>query len=179
LYGNEGSRFNLTKIDSTGASLPANAASWNCVKDNVTGLMWEVKTDDNSLHDKDWTYSWYEPGNSKNGGDVGSQNSGSCGGTSICDTNSYVQAVNAAGWCGKNDWRLPNKEELSSIINYDRISPTIDTAYFINTPSTWFWTSSPYIYFANYAWCVDFIDGFMTGNIKNNSKQLRLVRSSQ
>ena len=28
-------------------------------RDNVTGLIREVKTDDGGLHDKDWTYTWY------------------------------------------------------------------------------------------------------------------------
>ena len=28
------------------------------MRDNVTGLIWEVKTDDGSVHDKDNTYCW-------------------------------------------------------------------------------------------------------------------------
>jgi hypothetical protein len=35
-----------TKLDASGNDLPDEAASWVMVRDNVTGLIWEVKTDD-------------------------------------------------------------------------------------------------------------------------------------
>ncbi|MGH9802607.1 MAG: hypothetical protein ACRD82_19755, partial [Blastocatellia bacterium] len=47
--------FDFTKIANDGSSLPANATlgsapgAWACTLDNVTGLTWEVKTDDNGL----------------------------------------------------------------------------------------------------------------------------------
>jgi hypothetical protein len=50
--------FNFTKLSATGAELQASETTWSCVKDNVTGLVWEVKTDDNGIHDKDSTYRW-------------------------------------------------------------------------------------------------------------------------
>ncbi|MCX7086850.1 MAG: DUF1566 domain-containing protein, partial [Methylococcales bacterium] len=123
--------FSFTKISSSGAFLAASATQWNCVKDNVTGLMWEVKTDDNGLHDKDWSYTWYEPDNSKNGGNAGTQTgvTAACGNTGSCNTAAYVQAVNAEGWCGANDWRMPTRDELSGIAALDRVNPSIDTAY--------------------------------------------------
>lgn len=134
--------FDFTKISSTGAALNANAAHWNCVKDNVTGLMWEVKTNDNGLHDKDWTYSWYEPNNTKNGGFAGYENYGSCGGTSACDTHAYVKAVNAAGWCGYKNWRIPSKAELNSIVDYGHYNPDIDMFFSSIPPIDWFGSSS-------------------------------------
>lgn len=42
-----------TKLDAEGNALPDAAASWSMIKDNVTGLIWENKTDDGSIHDKD------------------------------------------------------------------------------------------------------------------------------
>ncbi len=173
--------FRFTKISLIGKALPANAKSWNCVQDRVTGLMWEVKTNDGRLHDKDWTYSWYEPDNSKNGGSAGIQNRGKCGGTSQCDTDAYVKAVNAVGWCGAKDWRLPTKKELRSIVNYNPItSAAIDVAYFPNTGgSTWFWSSSPYAYSGYGAWGVLFYYGFDYVDYKDDNFQVRLVRSGQ
>ncbi len=171
--------FSFTKISSTGAELPASATEWSCVKDNVTGLMWEVKTDDGGLHDKDWGYSWYEPDNTKNGGSAGYPNNGSCGGTSQCDTYGFVQAVNATGWCGVQDWRMPSKEELRSIVSYDRLYPAIDTAYFPNTPSSVFWSASPNVYFGSSAWVVYFGYGNDVWDDKVNAFQVRLVRSGQ
>ena len=173
--------FSFTKISSTGAALPASATSWSCVKDNVTGLMWEIKTDDGGLHDRDWTYTWYEPDGTKNGGDAGTQNGGACGGTSPCDTQGFVQAVNTAGWCGAKDWRLPTVWELKSIISYDRTDPAIDTDYFPNTLSAWFWSSSSFQYAAlgNNAWYVVFNDGYHNWERKSSDGKVRLVRGGQ
>ncbi len=47
-YGQDGS-FNIntpsyTKLDKDGNALPVTATSWSMVKDNVTGLIWEMKT---------------------------------------------------------------------------------------------------------------------------------------
>ncbi|TAN64868.1 MAG: DUF1566 domain-containing protein [Methylobacter sp.] len=172
--------FDFTKISSTGAALAANAKTWNCVKDNVTGLMWEVKTDDNGLHDKNWRYSWYEPDNSKNGGNVGAQNGGSCGSTSACDTDAYVKAVNAAGWCGYKDWRIPRQAELHSIVDYSRYKPAINTRYFPNTvKNARFWSSSSLAYDSSSAWIVYFYDGGGGLDGKDYGDYVRLVRSGQ
>jgi Cu/Ag efflux protein CusF len=168
--------FNYTKISSTGQELPAIATKWACVKDNVTGLIWEVKTDDGGLHDKGWTYSWFEPDNKQNGGSVGTQDAGSCGGTSLCDTHDYVQAVNALGWCGAKDWRMPSKSELSSIVSFDRGVPAIDVDYFVNTPVNWYWTASPSALDANSASAVGFRDGYSGMAVKNDSGHVRLIR---
>jgi len=46
-----------TKLDANGNDLPDEATEWVMVRDNVTGLIWESKTDDNSIHDKDNTYN--------------------------------------------------------------------------------------------------------------------------
>jgi hypothetical protein len=168
--------FSFTKISSTGASLPASATSWNCVKDNVTGLMWKIKTTDGGLHDQNHTYTWYEPNNTKNGGDVGTKNGGICK-ESLCDTNAYVAEVNTVGYCGYKDWRLPTRQELTSIVDFGQVVPAIDTNYFQNTKSNWYWSSSLIAYYYNLAWGLDF------GNIsccqdygKNSNFFVRLVR---
>lgn len=55
--------FSFTKLDANGNELLANATDWSCVKDNVTGLIWEVKqggngtVGDEGLHDADDTYT--------------------------------------------------------------------------------------------------------------------------
>jgi len=44
---------------------------------------------------------------------------------------------------GHNDWRLPNIKEAISIVNYNKTSPSIDEAFFPNTPlKSFFWTST-------------------------------------
>jgi hypothetical protein len=172
--------FSFTKLDGNGNPLAASATSWSCVRDNVTGLTWEVKTDDGGLRDKDWLYSWYNPDPTTNGGSAGTQNGGSCSG-SACDTHAFTQAVNAQGLCGVRDWRLPSDFELLSIVSNDRYNPAIDTAWFPNTQSgrTWFWSSSPYVRFADDAWYVFFNNGFFYSGAKVYPGYVRLVRGGQ
>ena len=52
--------FSYTKLDASGNALPASAATWVCVKDNITGLTWEIKTADGGLRYKAWTYTNYD-----------------------------------------------------------------------------------------------------------------------
>jgi hypothetical protein len=166
--------FSFTKINNKGASLPASATNWNCVKDNVTGLMWEVKTTDGGLHDLHHTYTWYEPDNTKNGGDAGTRNGGACSG-SQCDTNAYVKAVNSVGYCGYKDWRMPTSQELTSIVDISRVQPAIDINYFQDTIAD-YWSSSLYAYGSRGAWRVNFSFGDSSGTYKDISSSVRLVR---
>lgn len=123
-----------TSTTSTTASTTSTASRFTvqtggCILDTKTNLMWEVKTRDKSLHDKNWTYSWYEPDTTKNGGYAGTQNRGYCK-MSRCDTYSYVNAVNINGWCGSTKWRLPTNDELKDLVycsnGYSTISGTAD-----------------------------------------------------
>jgi hypothetical protein len=170
--------FNFTKLDANGIALPTSASSWSCVKDNVTGLIWEVKTNDGGLRDKDWNYSWYNTDSSTNGGSAGTLNGGSCYGSS-CDTQGYVQAVNSQGLCGASNWRMPSLTELLGIASLDRTNPAIDTGYFPNTVSWVFWSSSPNASYSDGVSYVNFIDGLSFGNTKSLSRAVRLVRSGQ
>ncbi|MDH5547047.1 MAG: DUF1566 domain-containing protein [Gammaproteobacteria bacterium] len=46
--------FSFTKLDQNGNALAATATSWACVRDNTTGLVWEVKTSTNSSTEFSW-----------------------------------------------------------------------------------------------------------------------------
>jgi hypothetical protein len=177
--------FDFTKIANNGSKLPATASlgtgpkDWACTLDNATGLLWEIKTDDNGLRDKDYTYSWYNPDTNTNGDYDGVQNNGACGGGINCDTQGYAQAVNAQGLCGRKDWRLPKREELRSLVSYDLLNPSIDGGYFPNTPSTSFWSASPFAGSSDLAWIVYFDDGDDGGGGKYDGNAVRLVRGGQ
>jgi hypothetical protein len=184
--------FSFTKIGAKGETLDQSAESWNCVKDNITGLMWEVKTADSGLHDFRNTYSWYQRGAAINGGNAGKKNGGRCQG-SACDTLAYQQAVNAEGLCGAGDWRLPTVTELISIVDYGKLDPAIDKKFFPHTAIVVndmesalknqyaydYWTSVPAADDSSYAFMVEFGGGGSYGELKSEAIKIRLVRNGQ
>ncbi|MDZ7621733.1 MAG: hypothetical protein U5O69_04740 [Candidatus Competibacteraceae bacterium] len=60
--------LDFTKLDANGNALPASASSWSCVRDNHTGLIWEVKTTSGLRGHVSTRYIWYDPDHSTNGG---------------------------------------------------------------------------------------------------------------
>lgn len=56
----------------------------------------------------------------------------------------YVQCLNAAGWLGFQDWRLPNRRELRSLVNYGAASggAWLRAQGFTAVGSALYWTSS-------------------------------------
>lgn len=170
--------FSFTKIDAAGSVLANAAGSWECVRDNVTGLMWEVKTNDGGLRDKDWTYTWYDPDLNTNGGDAGEVNGGACFEDMNCDTHNFATEVNEAGLCGHHDWRLPRREELRSILDYSvpLPGPKIDGNWFPNCVSTNFWSGSTEAFSTNRAWSLDFAYSASLHHVKGTALAVRLVR---
>jgi hypothetical protein len=75
-------------------------------------------------------------------------------------------------------WRLPNAKELTSLVKYSQILPAIDTKAFPNTPSTWFWSSTPYLGDPAYAWYVAFNYGYVDLDTHDGNSSVRLVRNS-
>ena len=137
--------FSFTKLDASGNDLPANASNWSCVRDNVTQLIWEVKTNNDipDLHDMDHTYTWYDDNPQTNGGGFGISDGGICTAGVSCDTQGFTNAVNQAGLCGANDWRMPSVIELLGIVNYNAFNPAIDRTFFPNTISDVYWSATP------------------------------------
>ena len=183
--------FSFTKVDDKGEALPASATEWSCVKDNVTGLLWELHPADGGLRDAGNTYSWYNP--NTNSGITGVPNEGVCTGGINCDTHSYVAAVNAAGLCGFHDWRLPSDVELQGLVDYNKYDapPAIDTAYFPDllpyqpdTISYTYWTGTPFTHsyvsdvrYATYIGVVGLDSGHVSMFHAPTPFRIRLVRS--
>ena len=180
-----GDIFEFVKLDDAGEPLENQGAiytitSWSCVRDDVTGLMWEIKTTDGGLHDQGHTYTWYDPDPETNGGAPGTEDGGECGGGVACDTHAYVAAVNERGLCGHADWRLPTRAELRTIVDYRAEFPAIDTDYFANTIARSFWTAEANETYPNFAWHTDFKFGLASYYYKKSGpKSVRLVRGGK
>ncbi|MCF6263408.1 MAG: DUF1566 domain-containing protein [Xanthomonadales bacterium] len=165
--------FSFTKLDINGNQLGSTATNWSCVQDNVTGLVWEVKTNAAGIHNRINTYQW--GGITAIGRDHPARN-----GTYFDPSwNELVTNSNDNNFCGFADWRLPTIIELSSIVNKGTTTPAIDINYFPNTSSGIYWSSSPMAEFEDFARSVSFFLGDDTINMRNSSRLVRLVRSDQ
>lgn len=165
-----------TKLNSSGNPLSDNAP-WAMVRDNVTGLIWEVKDskdntpDYENPHDADNTYTWYDSNPVTNGGDPGTPGDGT-------DTEDFIDLLNSTQFGGYDDWRLPTIKELSFIQNLDTYNPTIDTTYFPHIYS-YYWSSTAHAGSASYTWNVNFDSGYVSYYGKSDCFYVRAVRGGQ
>ncbi len=116
------------ELGADGKPVPPHTDRWACVRDNVTGLIWENKTVDGGIHDRNNVY--------KVDGWTG-------------DVAPMIAATNAEHLCGLTGWRLPTWFELNGIVDFGvTTAPTIDTNYFITGTnpqgfySNVYWTST-------------------------------------
>ncbi len=78
---------------------------------------------------------------------------------------------------GFNDWRIPNKEELITLVDKNCGIPSINAHYFPNTSTIKFWSNDIHDTYPEYAWMVGFIVGHVTFGKRTNYGGVRLVRS--
>ncbi len=108
------------------------------------------------------------------------QSGSSCTGTALRFTWQAALAVaNNNTGSGYTDWRLPNKNELASLLEDACYNPAINETVFPATLSSVYWSSSPYAYNINYAWIVYSGSGSVDYYNKSVSFYVRLVRGSQ
>ncbi|GAG88292.1 unnamed protein product, partial [marine sediment metagenome] len=98
------------------------------------------------------------------------------------DALELCEGLNLAGY---NDWRLPNRNEMQSIVDYSSIYSTIDTTYFFPWahPSYQYWSSTTDASNSDDAWGISFIFGGTVTCSKNVwfgcSNRILCVRSGQ
>jgi hypothetical protein len=135
------------------------------VTDTRTGLTWEKLSDDDSVNDKDNIYSWSE----------------AFGKITLLNTNPCF-----AGHC---DWRLPNVNELHSLLDYGKSSPMVDTKFNTGCAPTCaptacscidtgaaYWTSTTVTGFTDNAWQIPFDTGYVVVDVKTSPVHVRAVR---
>jgi len=184
--------FDFTRLDDIGDEVDTEVLSWSCVRDNITGLIWESKTKviTSTLHSGGHSYSWYESDEEEQvfDGDVNGITT-SCS-INNCNTEGYIAEVNSQGLCNFRDWRLPTHNELLSIVHLGQASaPMIDGDYFPNTTDSltapvWFWTQDPGAdgftnEQAQNAWAIDFASGNDNFLNKSTAARIRLVRAGR
>ncbi len=151
-----------TKLDAQGNDLDESAGAWAIVRDEVTGLMWEIKTDDGSVHDKDNKYIWQ-------------------------DTENFINSLNSESFGGFSDWRVPTIKELASIANLGIRHPAITTEYFDEniknlydiTTSASYWSSTPHASKTDYVWCFNFWTGYDADYNTSAEQYVIAVRGEQ
>jgi hypothetical protein len=97
------------------------------------------------------------------------------------DASSYNEA-NAKVYCDglvyavHDDWRLPTRAELESIVDFGTSGPAIDAVVFPGAPTAVFWTSSPSAGAIDNTWYVDFGPGYAGVSNVASTYRVRCVR---
>ena len=178
--------FDFTKIANSSLDLSETAGlgsspdQWSCIRDNVTGLMWEVRPNaPGQLRHREHRYRWFNSDAASNGGATGSRSGNLCAGSLLaCNTEAYVNRVNAIGLCGYTDWRVPTINELYSIAHFGRLEgPALDPDAFPDTRSAHgYWTATPSAASTGQAWRLGFSPFIEITASKGSDRHLRLVR---
>jgi hypothetical protein len=87
-----------------------------------------------------------------------------------------TQMCDALTLGGYDDWRLPSRIELVSILDNTRTQPSINVTAFPQTPNDWFWTSSLAADNPQAAWYVYFYFGYPKTDLVSNQFSARCVR---
>jgi hypothetical protein len=188
-YGQSGNYIinprSYTKLDEQGNELPDDAEEWFMVRDNVTGLVWEVKQandgsqDYSNPHDSDNEYTWYDSNSETNFGYTGTYNDGR-------NTEQLIQQINGSNFGGFEDWRLPSIKELSTLINLGFSSFSYDKNFFRLPLNQFNYLSSDFEYWSStsvtgkndLSWLINFAIGVDHKRLKSSERFVRAVRKS-
>ena len=92
------------------------------------------------------------------------------------DAISYCENLSIAVY---TDWRLPDKNELNSIIDYESYHPAIDTTYFPGASASTYWSSTTDANHSSFAWLVYLYGGNAYYRPKSYNRDVRCVRAGQ
>ncbi|BEQ13358.1 DUF1566 domain-containing protein [Desulfoferula mesophila] len=117
------------------------------VEDRATGLVWS-----RSANPAGWPLFWDE-------------------------AREYVATLNREAYLGHGDWRLPNRRELFSLMDYAQARPALPPGHpFTQVELAWYWSATPYAANPAYAWYVHTEGGRMFYGDKGRSYYVWPVR---
>ena len=89
----------------------------------------------------------------------------------------YVKTLNTGG---HTDWRLPNVNELRSLVDYSQFSPSLPQGHpFTNAVAFGYWSSTTLASYSYTAWGVVMNSGLVGYNSKSYGTYVRAVRGGQ
>jgi len=91
---------------------------------------------------------------------------------------SAIEYCEALTLNNQSDWRLPNINELSSLVDNSKYSPSINSVFEL-TSSGYYWSATTNTNNSNDAWFVYFSKGLVSYNYKNYSNYVRCVRAGE
>ncbi len=100
--------------NTTDAATGSPSTDWACTRDNVTNLVWSLRTPIDS-----WTNA-----------------------TGASFPNAGHNTPSRCGF--NSGWRMPTRRELLSLVHYGTYNPSIDLNYFPSTSADSFWTSDTF-----------------------------------
>ena len=174
--------FDFTKFDVNGDEISNDALVFSCVRDNFTGLIWEVKEpklipNHMSLRAVENTYSF----------DDTLPPTTTCTSTEDCGVETFIEEVNEASYCGGKNWRLPTYVEMMAIMNYGDLDQDslLDTEFFPHSPDpaelghVFYWVSDASAEGGaeGFNWVIDMRTGDDAAILLGASAYVRLVRT--
>ncbi|GAD76591.1 hypothetical protein VAZ01S_047_00040 [Vibrio azureus NBRC 104587] len=169
--------FSFAKLDSQGKvineDVDTTVTEWSCVLDLVTGLRWQVKKQDGSVHSSERQFYWFNDDQTTNGGKEGTKSD-----SNHLDSQDYVTLVNESRLCGAENWRLPTVIELSSLINFGTNGLKVDHRFFPTINNGIYWTFNSFLPDSDDAWYISFSTGHSSYRSKTNTANYLILVSN-
>ena len=88
----------------------------------------------------------------------------------------YCEALSLDSY---DDWRLPNINELKTLLDRSKRDPAIVDGFEYVVSSSYYWSSTSIVDYEDGAWFVPFGNGYVDGYGKNYDGYVRCVRDGQ